>query len=139
MNLQLKDKVAIVGGASMGIGLGIANRLASEGANLMIFARRIPALELAAKQIEANHGVAVIYCSADIRDKDDSAKIVQQTIDHYGKLDILVNNDGAPPLGSIESFDDTTWQKAIEQNLFSVIRMVRSALPHMKKVMVEVF
>lgn len=133
MNLYLKDKVAIVGGASMGIGLGIANRLASEGVHLMIFARRLPALEVAADQIKSDHGVSVIFCSADIRDKDDSTKIIQMTKEHYGRLDILINNDGAPPLGSIESFDDIAWQKAIEQNLFSVIRMVRSALPHIKE------
>lgn len=133
MNLYLKDKVAIVGGASKGIGLGIANRLASEGVHLMIFARRLPELKVVADQMKSDHGVSIIFCSADIRNKDDSTKIIQMTKEHYGRLDILINNDGAPPLGSIESFDDIAWQKAIEQNLFSVIRMVRSALPHIKE------
>ena len=132
MDLELKGKVAIVGGGSMGIGYGIANRLASEGANLVIFARRIPKLEAAAAELSAKHGVRVIPVSADIRNQDESGRIVQTTLDHFGKLDILVNNDGAPPLGPIDSFDDVAWQKAIEQNLFSVIRMVRSALPHLK-------
>lgn len=132
MELGLKDKVAIVGGGSMGIGYGIADRLAGEGANLVIFARRVPKLEAAAKTLSEKHGVKVIPVSADIRDQDESGRIVQTAIDHFGRLDILVNNDGAPPLGSIESFDDVAWQKAVEQNLFSVIRMVRSALPHLK-------
>jgi 3-oxoacyl-[acyl-carrier protein] reductase len=132
MDLELKGKVAIVGGGSMGIGYGIANRLAAEGTNLVIFARRIPKLEAAAAELSTKHGVRVIPVSADIRNQDESGRIVQTALDHFGKLDILVNNDGAPPLGPIDSFDDVAWQKAIEQNLLSVIRMVRSALPHLK-------
>ena len=132
MDLGLKGKVAIVGGGSMGIGFGIANRLANEGADLVIFARRIAKLEKAAQDISTQYGVRVIPVAADIRDKDESTRIVQAAIDAYGRLDILVNNDGAPPLGAIDTFDDVAWQKAVEQNLFSVIRMVRSALPHLK-------
>ena len=116
----------------MGIGLGIANRLAQEGAHLMIFARREPALKAAAESLRDRHGVEVEWCTADIRDRDDSPRIVGKAVERFGRLDILVNNDGAPPLGDIESFDDTAWQKAVEQNLFSVIRMVRAALPHLK-------
>jgi 3-oxoacyl-[acyl-carrier protein] reductase len=132
MDLGLKGKVAIVGGGSMGIGFGIASRLAQEGADLVIFARRMPKLEAAASDLSSKFGVRVVPVSADIRNKDESARIVQTAIDHFGKLDILVNNDGAPPLGAIDSFDDVAWQKAVEQNLFSVIRMVRSALPYLK-------
>lgn len=132
MDLNLRGKVAIVGGASMGIGLGIANRLAGEGAHLMIFARREPALKAAAESLRERHRVEVEWCTADIRDRDDSSRIVGRAVERFGRLDILVNNDGAPPLGDIESFDDTAWQKAVEQNLFSVIRMVRAALPHLK-------
>lgn len=132
MDLGLKGKVAIVGGGSMGIGLGIATRLAAEGADLVIFARRLPALTKAAEGLASTYGVRVVPVTADIRDQDESGRIVQAAIDSFGKLDILVNNDGAPPLGAIDSFDDMAWQKAIEQNLFSVIRMVRSALPHLK-------
>jgi 3-oxoacyl-[acyl-carrier protein] reductase len=132
MDLRLKDKVAIVGGASMGIGHGIADRLAAEGARLVIFARRIEKLQAAAEQLKKQHGVHVVPIAADIRDQDESSRIVQAAVDHFGQLDILVNNDGAPPLGALETFDDVAWQKAIEQNLYSVIRMVRSALPHLK-------
>ncbi len=109
MELGLKNKVAIVGGGSMGIGYGIADRLAGEGVNLVIFARRVPKLEAAAKLLSEKHGVKVIPVSADIRDQDESGRIVQTAIDHFGSLDVFVNNDGAPPLGSIESFDDVAW------------------------------
>ena len=101
MDLGLKGKVAIVGGGSMGIGYGIANRLAAEGADLVIFARRVPKLEAAAAELSAKHGVRVVPVSADIRNQDESGRIVQTALDHFGKLDILVNNDGAPPLGRL--------------------------------------
>ena len=58
--------------------------------------------------------------------------MVDETIKTFGRIDILVNNDGAPPLGKIEDFDDSAWAKAVEQNLYSVIRMVRHCVPHMK-------
>jgi len=76
MELGLKGKVAIVGGGSMGIGFGIANRLASEGADLVIFARRMPKLESAANELMSKHGVNVVPVSADIRDQDESGRIV---------------------------------------------------------------
>jgi len=58
--------------------------------------------------------------------------VVAKTAAHYGGLDILVNNDGAPPLGELLSFDDLAWQQAIERNLMYVVRMCRAAVPHMK-------
>ncbi len=88
MDLGLKGKVAIVGGASMGIGLGIANQLAHEGADLVIFARRLPKLEQAAAELVRKYDVRVLPVAADIRDKDDSARIVQAAIDAFGRLDI---------------------------------------------------
>ena len=51
---------------------------------------------------------------------------------HFGRIDVLVNNDGAPPLGDIESFDDVAWSRAVEQNLMSVVRLTRGALPSMR-------
>jgi 3-oxoacyl-[acyl-carrier protein] reductase len=77
MDLGLKGKVAIVGGGSMGIGFGIASRLAQEGADLVIFARRMQKLEAAASDLSSKFGVRVVPVSADIRDKDESARIVQ--------------------------------------------------------------
>ena len=108
MDLQLKNKVAIVGGASMGIGFGIAQRLAAEGAQLVIFARRIEKLQAAADELKNKYGVQVIPVAADIRNQDESGRIVATAIEHFGRLDVLVNNDGAPPLGAIDGFDDNT-------------------------------
>jgi len=132
MDLKLKDKVAIVGGASQGIGFGIARTLAAEGVKLAITARREKALHEAADRIRAETGTEVLALPADCRRSEDCAAVVTLTTAHYGGLDILVNNDGAPPLGELVSFDDKTWHEAIERNLMYVVRMCRAAVPHMK-------
>lgn len=132
MDLGLQGKVAIVGGASHGIGQGIASMLAAEGARLVIWARRNPALEDSAAAIRAESGAEVLSVLGDVRKPEDHQKVVQAALDRFGRVDILVNNDGAPPLGPIAEFDDTAWDKAFRQNLMSVVRMSRLCLPSMR-------
>jgi len=133
MNLELKDKVAIVGGGSQGIGLGIATALAAEGAKVVISARREADLVAAVERIKAETGGDVSYVAADCRQAEDCKRVVAATVALHGGLDILVNNDGAPPVGPLLSFDDTAWHKAVEQNLMYPVRMVREAVPHMRE------
>jgi len=128
MDLSLAGKVAIVGGASQGIGFAIARLLAAEGARVAIVARRREALERAAETI----GSETLAIAADIRKADDCGRIVATAHAHFGRLDVLVNNDGAPPLGSFSEFDDVAWGKAVEQNLMSVVRLTRHAIPHLR-------
>jgi 3-oxoacyl-[acyl-carrier protein] reductase len=132
VDLKLKDKVAIVGGASQGIGFGIARTLAAEGVRLAITARREKPLREAAEKIGAETGIEPLALPADCRRAEDCTAVVTLTTAHYGGLDILVNNDGAPPLGDLISFDDAAWHQAIERNLMYVVRMCRAAAPHMK-------
>ena len=132
MDLGLKGKVAIVGGASMGIGYGIAHQLASEGARVVITARREPGLAKAAETLRKETGADVLAIAADCRRADDCARVVTTTMEKFGGIDVLVNNDGAPPLGDLASFDDAAWAKAVEQNLMYVVRMTRAVVPHMK-------
>jgi 3-oxoacyl-[acyl-carrier protein] reductase len=132
MDLKLRDKIAIVGGASQGIGFGIARALAAEGVKLAISARREKPLQAACEKILAETGVEPLAVPADCRRAEDCAAVVAKTAAHYGGLDILVNNDGAPPLGELIGFDDGAWQQAIERNLMYVVRMCRAAAPLMK-------
>ncbi len=132
MDLQLAGKVAIVGGGSSGIGYAIARELAGEGASLLIWARRQDALDAAAARIREETGAQVAAVAADIGKPADNARIVDAAVAAFGRLDILVNNDGAPPLGALLEFDDAAWQKAIQQNLMSVVRASRAAIPHMR-------
>jgi 3-oxoacyl-[acyl-carrier protein] reductase len=133
MDLQLKDKIAIVGGGSDGIGHGIAMALAAEGAQVAIYARREAGVSRAAQAIREATGAEVLGLQADAKSADDCARVIEKAAAHFGGLDIVVNNDGAPPLGAISSFDDAAWQKAVEQNLMYAIRMSRGALPHLQR------
>jgi 3-oxoacyl-[acyl-carrier protein] reductase len=132
MDLFLKDRIAIVGGASQGIGYGIARVLAGEGAKVAITARRAPDLGNAADCIRGETGAEVLAVPVDCRRAEDCTRVIDTVAKAFGGIDIVVNNDGAPPLGAIESFDDAAWQKAVEQNLMYVVRMARGALPHLK-------
>lgn len=133
MDLGLAGKVAIVGGGSSGIGYATARRLAEEGASVLIWARRQDALDAAAQRIRDETGGTVAVSSANIADPEDNLRIVTEAVAAFGRIDILVNNDGAPPLGPLLEFDDVAWQKAIQQNLMSAVRASRAAIPHMRK------
>jgi len=132
MDLQLRDKVAIVNGASQGIGLAIARMLAGEGAKVVITARREAPLNAAAESIRAETQASVLAVPSDVRRADDCVRIVARAMERFGRVDILVNNDGAPPLGRLDEFDDTAWDKAVQRNLMSVVRMVRQVVPPMR-------
>lgn len=130
MDLSLQGKVAIVGGASQGIGYAIAQLLAAEGAAVAMVARRSEALDDAVRRVREQTGSTALAIAADIRRAADCRRIVESAIAGLGRLDILVNNDGAPPLGELASFDDEAWDKAVQQNLMSVVRLCREAIPH---------
>jgi 3-oxoacyl-[acyl-carrier protein] reductase len=132
MDLGLRDRVAIVGGASQGIGYEIARTLADEGARVVMTARRQPALSEAAARIRAETGAVVVAVPADVRRAEDSARTVETAVREFGAVHALVNNDGAPPIGRVQDFDDATWSRAVEQNLMSVVRMVRLVAPPMR-------
>jgi len=132
VNLGLQGKVAIVGGASQGIGYGIARELAQEGATVAITARREKDLEAAAERLRADTGAAVLPVQGDCRRGEDCARVAETVRARLGGIDILVNNDGAPPLGPVLGFDDAAWAKAVEQNLMYVVRMVREVVPSMQ-------
>ena len=130
MDLSLRGKCAIVGGASQGIGYAIAHLLAAEGARVAMVARRSEALDDAVRRVREETGSDAFAIAADIRKAGDCTRIVDDGVTALGGLDILVNNDGAPPLGELSSFDDAAWDKAVQQNLMSVVRLCRGALPH---------
>lgn len=133
MDLALKGRTALVGGASQGIGHAIARLLAAEGARVAMVARREAPLADAARRIADETGSETLAIAADIRRADDCSRIVAAAAERFGAIDILVNNDGAPPLGALESFDDAAWVRAVDQNLMSVVRLTRGVLPAMRE------
>ncbi|HET7694454.1 MAG TPA: SDR family oxidoreductase [Vicinamibacterales bacterium] len=133
MDLGLKGKVAMVGGASRGLGYAVAEALAREGASVSISSTTPATLDAAAKRIAgAVPGAQVLATPVDVRHADQIAAWGRQTIERFGGVDLLFTNAGGPPAGPAVSFDDAAWQNAIDLLLFSTIRMVRAAVPSMK-------
>lgn len=133
MDLELKGKVAIVGGASKGLGRACAEVLAEEGARLAICSRTAADLEQAAAEIRAASGAEVLAIPADLESYDSIKALVQTVVARYGQLDIMVNNSGGPPLARSETATEEQWATAVERSLFFFARMAREALPHLKR------
>jgi 3-oxoacyl-[acyl-carrier protein] reductase len=133
MDLGLKGKVAIVAGASKGLGKACAVELAREGANLVICSRTETALVETAREIGGQHKVDVLALIADVSKSPDIENLVNKTVARFGRIDILVNNAGGPPAGTFEGFQDEDWARAFETNLLSAVRLSRAVVPHMKK------
>jgi len=132
MDLGLKGKVAIIGGGSKGLGRACADSLAQEGADLVICSRNAGELDQAAQEIGSASGVEVLPVAADLSRLEDIQTLVKRTVDHFGRLDILVNNSGGPPAGRAADTTEEVWHQSIDMALLFFIRMSREAVPHMK-------
>ncbi len=132
MDLGLKDRVAVIGGGSKGLGRACADSLAKEGADLVICSRNAGELDQAAKEINAASGVEVLPVTADLSRLEDIQTLIKRTADHFGRLDILVNNSGGPPAGRAADTSEEVWRQSIDMALLFFIRMSREAVPHMK-------
>ena len=132
MDLELKDKVAIITGGTQGIGKATAERLAAEGACVVIAARGRERLDQVAAEIRAAGG-RVAAVQADVSRTEDCARLVAEAVTAFGRLDILVNNAGTSATGEFEAVTDELWQADFELKLFAAIRLARLAIPHMKK------
>lgn len=133
MDLGLTDKVALVGGGSRGLGRACAEGLAREGTRIAICSRGREALEIAAKEITESTGAEVIAIPGDLSKYEDIKRVIEFTADHFGQLDILVNNSGGPPAGRAQDVGEDLWEEAIQISLLFFARMSREAIPHMRK------
>jgi 3-oxoacyl-[acyl-carrier protein] reductase len=132
MDLGLKGKVAMIGGASRGLGFAVADALASEGAAVSISSSNQASIEDAGQRLSSG-GAAVLATAVDVRSGDQIGAWAQKTIERFGGVDLLFTNSGGPPAGAAISFEDAAWQNAIDLLLFSALRMVRAVVPSMKQ------
>lgn len=131
--MRLKDKIAIVTGASSDIGKGIVKRFVKEGAKVVLIARNLEVLEKTRKEIENEESTVSISC--DLTNESQVSQTVNQIMDTYGKIDILVNNAGAinDPV-HFDSMPDSEIKKIIDINLFGVFHITKAVLTKMSDV-----
>jgi 3-oxoacyl-[acyl-carrier protein] reductase len=127
VRINLKDRTAIVCGASSGMGLAIAETLDKAGANVVMFARRRALLEREAERIGA------LPVQGDVTNPRDLKRLVRRTVETFGGVDILVNNSGGPPAASAAGLEDEALGDALELLLFSAVRLTNLCLPHLRK------
>ncbi len=135
MDLHLAHKVALISGSSKGLGLAAARALVEEGAQVTICARGPETLRKTADALSSIAGRpdTVLAVQADVATPDGAALVVAQTLRHFGRIDILVNNVGKAGGGDIVATPDVEWQSAIDQTLFPAIRLSRLVVPHMRQ------
>ncbi len=133
MDLKLKDKRALVTGASRGLGYAAALALAKEGCKVAINGRDEAKIKAVAVMITKETGAQIIGLAGDVSLPDMPEKLVKQTAEVFGGLDILITNAGGPPPGSIDSLDEAAWQKGVDLCLMTHVRLIKAALPYLRK------
>jgi 3-oxoacyl-[acyl-carrier protein] reductase len=130
MDLGIEGKVALVTGGSRGLGRGVADALAAEGVRLVLAARGQESLAEAAATLGAA-GAEVATMAVDVTEPEVPARLVDLAVDRFGSLDIVVANAGGPPPGRALDVDDAALIAALNANLLTSVRLVRSAVPVM--------
>lgn len=133
METGLRGKIVMVSGASKGIGKAVALMLAAEGAAVSLCARTESALRALAREIEDKHATRVLPVAADLSDGDDIKRWVRATVDHFGGVDVLVNNAGAAQGGPFLELPDRAWLDGWQLKLFGYIRVAREVFPHLAR------
>ncbi len=130
MTDSLRDKVAIITGASSGIGEATARRLAESGARVVLAARRVERLEALAADIERREGAALV-APTDVTDERSVQRLARTALDAFGRIDILINNAGIMPLSPIAKLKVEEWDRMIDVNIKGVLYCVAATLPTM--------
>ena len=131
MDLGIKGKWALVGGASKGLGLGCAQALAAEGVNLVLVARGAEALHAAATKLRADYGVLALAVAADITQTAGREAAFAAAGGPGSAFDIVVTNAGGPPTGDFREWDRDAWIKAIDGNMLTPIELIKATVDGM--------
>jgi 3-oxoacyl-[acyl-carrier protein] reductase len=135
MDLYLRDKVAIVTGSSRGLGFASARALAAEVCRIALCARGQEALTAAASAFvqEGRDPADIVAVAADVSTEDGARRVVETTMEQFGRVDVLVNNVGKAAGSDIVATSDADWQSAFDQTLVPAIRMSRLVVPLMRR------
>ena len=130
---RLEGQVAIVTGASSGIGAATCHELAAEGVNVVLAARSEGTLEDLAEDLEAEYGVETLVAPTDVRSEEEVEAMVDETVDRFGGVDVLVNNAGLSRGSSVEDLETADYRTMQETNVDGVFYATRAALPHVRE------
>ncbi|MBK8293449.1 MAG: SDR family NAD(P)-dependent oxidoreductase [Solirubrobacterales bacterium] len=130
MSESLKGTVALVTGASSGIGEATARSLAAQGAKVALVARRVERIEKLAQEI-AGHGHTALAIEGDVTDQEQAIAAVERTVSDFDRLDIIVNNAGVMLLGPMKDAPTDEWDNMIDVNLKGMLYVTHAALPHL--------
>ena len=133
MDLGLHNRVALVAGASKGLGRAVAERLAREGADVVVNSRSADTLAAVADEIARETGHRVVAAAGDVSDPEVCSALVRCALEEFGRLDVLVANAGGPPPGGVDDFAPGAYRDALEVNLMSTVQLTLAALPTMRK------
>lgn len=132
MDLGVEGRIAMVAGASRGLGYAVARALAAEGAFVSIASRDENAINGAAGRILVETGHDVLAATVDVRSLEAIDRWRDATIERFGGVDMLFTNSGGPPAGGVLAFDDAAWENAYQLLVLSTLRMVRGVVPSMR-------
>jgi NADP-dependent 3-hydroxy acid dehydrogenase YdfG len=130
--MEVRGKVVLITGASAGIGLATARRFGQAGAKLALVARSTDALEALARELAAQ-GIEAIACTADLRDCAQIQQAISDTVKHFGRIDILINNAGQSALGDVADVDLDYFRQIIDLNILGPVVAIQAAVPIMRK------
>ncbi len=133
MDLGLKDKRAFVASSSRGLGYALARGLAREGCKVVINSRYEDKVKEAAAALAKETGAQVAAVAGDVSDPSTPQRLVDEAAKILGGIDLLVTNSGGPPSGVFETLTEEQWLQAVNMNFLSHVRMIRAALPYLKK------
>lgn len=133
MDLGIEGRVALLTGASRGIGYACATALAAEGVRVAICARGRAAVEAAARDIAAETGGDVTAFVADVARSQDVVRLLSEVAEAMGGVDILLANNGGPPRGGFDALNDDHWQEGFDVTMMSTVRLIRGVLPGMRE------
>ena len=133
MELALRDKVVLITGATRGIGADIARGFAEEGSRVAICARTKSDLDAKATEIARATGARVQGFPVDLSQRTEPARLVDEVVKTFGRLDVLVNSAGVAPGGTIETLSDDDWERGLALKLLGLVRCTRAAIPVMRR------
>ncbi|MGH8154270.1 MAG: SDR family oxidoreductase [Rhodanobacteraceae bacterium] len=132
MTSNIQGKVIVITGASSGLGEAAARHLATEGATVVLGARREDRIAALAKELESR-GSKALAIATDVTDRDQVKRLVDTAVQTYGRIDVLLNNAGLMPLAPLERLKVDEWDRMIDVNLKGVLYGIAAALPHMQR------